>query len=145
MIKFLNGQYEEYKKLPKREQKLILICLILLACLLRATTPAHAKARYVTCPQKYPALIKVPLGDAMVMEFPEKPKHSLPGKNDFDFQYIDKDIGIKSMRAGTKANLFVYLGKRRCAFKLISSTSGSDDIVVVKYPKEETIEAKYVR
>lgn len=106
---------------------------------------ALAKARYITCPQKYPATIKVPLGDAMIMEFPEKPKHSLPGKNDFDFQYIDKDIGIKSLSSGAKANLFVYLGKKRCAFKLKTTSSGSDDIVIVRYPKEKLIEVKYVK
>ena len=104
-----------------------------------------SKARYITCPQKYPATIRVPLGDAMIIEFPEKPKHSLPGKNSFDFQYIDKDIGIKSLKASEKANLFVYLGKRRCAFKLITTKTRSDDIVVIRYPKEKIIEAKYVK
>ena len=106
---------------------------------------AFSKARYITCPEKYPVTIRVPLGDAMIMEFPEKPKHSLPGKNAFDFQYIDKDIGIKSLRSGEKANLFVYLGKKRCAFKLMTTQSHSDDIVIVRYPKEKTVEAKYVK
>lgn len=118
--------------------------IILLGFLLFSTT-ALSKARYITCPQKYPATVRVPFGDAMIMEFPEKPKHSLPGKNDFDFQYIDKDIGIKSLRSGARANLFVYLGKRRCAFKLVTTQGHSDDIVVVRYPKEKTIEAKYVK
>ncbi len=109
------------------------------------TSNAFAKARYITCPQKYPATIRVPLGDAMIMEFPEKAKHSLAGKNSFDFQYIGKDIGIKSLRLGVKANLFVYLGKKRCAFKLITTNQRADDIVVVKYPKEKLIEVKYVK
>ena len=113
--------------------------------LLFFSSQSFAKARYLTCPQKYPQTIRVPLGDAMIMEFPEKPKHSLPGKNAFDFQYIDNDIGIKSLRPGARANLFVYLGKKRCAFKLITTSAHSDDIVVVKYPKEKTIEAKYVK
>ena len=106
---------------------------------------AYGKARYIYCPQKYPQTFRVPFGDAMIMEFPEKPKHSLPGKNTFDFQYIGKDIGIKSLRSGVRANLFVYLGKKRCAFKLITTSSYSDDIVVIKYPKEKTIRAKYVQ
>lgn len=118
--------------------------LIMLSVFLFSIT-AFSKARYITCPQKYPATIRVPLGDAMIMEFPEKPKHSLPGKNTFDFQYIDKDIGIKSLRSGGRANLFVYLGKKRCAFKLITTSTRSDDIVIIRYPKEKTIEVKYVK
>ena len=118
--------------------------LILLSVSLFSVT-AFSKARYITCPQRYPVTIKVPLGDAMIMQFPEKPKHSLAGKNAFDFQYIDKDIGIKSLRGGAKANLFVYLGKKRCAFKLITTSTRSDDIVIIRYPKEKTIEAKYVK
>ena len=105
---------------------------------------AFAKARYVTCPEQYPKTIRVPFNNVMIMQFPEKPKHSLPGKNDFDFQYIDKDIGIKALRQGGQANFFVYLGKKRCAFKLVTTTTYSDDIVVVNYPKEKTVEAKYV-
>lgn len=118
--------------------------LVLFSTLLLSTT-VFAKARYITCPQKYPATIRVPLGDAMIMQFPEKPKHSLPGKNSFDFQYIDKDIGIKSLRFGARANLFIYLNKKRCAFKLITTSSRADDIVIVRYPKEKTVEAKYVQ
>ena len=118
----------------------ITILLIILAFSINA----FSKARYIYCPKKYPKQIRVPLGDAMVMEFPEKPKHSLPGKNAFDFQYIGKDIGIKSLRPNAKANLFIYLGKRRCAFKLITVSNKADDIVVIMYPKEKTIKAKYV-
>jgi hypothetical protein len=109
------------------------------------STGAFAKARYITCPQKYPATIRVPLGDAMIMEFPEKAKHSLAGKNSFDFQYIGKDIGIKSLKSAAKANLFVYLGKKRCAFKLITTGQRADDIVVIRYPKEKLIEVKYAK
>ena len=84
--------------------------IILFGVFLFSTT-TFSKARYITCPQKYPAKIRVPFGDAMIMEFPEKPKHSLPGKNDFDFQYIDKDIGIKSLRSGARANLFCRISR----------------------------------
>lgn len=123
------------------KNKIFILSLLGILC----TNTAFAKARYITCPQKYPATIRVPLGDAMIMEFPEKAKHSLAGKNSFDFQYIGKDIGIKSLRSGAKANLFVYLGKKRCAFKLISTNQSPDDIVVIKYPKEKLIEVKYVK
>ena len=117
---------------------------LLFMIVLSATSTSFGKARYVTCPQKYPATIRVPFANVMIMEFPERPKHSLPGKNTFDFQYIGNDIGIKALKSGGRANLFVYLGKKRCAFKLITTTYSSDDIVVIKYPKEKTIEAKYV-
>lgn len=104
-----------------------------------------AKERKVTCPRKYPQTIRVPFNDVMVLAFPEKPKHSLPGKTDFDFQYIGNDIGIKGLVKEARANMFVYLGKSRCAFKLVSTTGRSDDIVTVRYPKEKTVEVKYVK
>lgn len=115
--------------------------LFLFAC----GNEAIAKARYIQCPVKYPKKIRVPLGDAMIVEFPEKPKHALPGKRSFDFQYIGNDIGIQSLRSGARANLFVYLGKKRCAFKLVTSPSAyADDVVIVTYPKEKSVEVKYV-
>ena len=99
----------------------------------------------MTCPQKHPRVIRVPYANVMILEFPEKPKHSLPGKNVFDFQFIGKDIGIKALQSKGHANFFVYLGKKRCAFKLITTKSRSDDIVIVSYPKQKTVEAKYVK
>ncbi|MBT4762918.1 MAG: hypothetical protein HOO06_14585 [Bdellovibrionaceae bacterium] len=117
-------------------------CFIIL---LLFTSEAYSKARYVFCPQKYPAVIRVPFANVMVMEFPEKPKHSLAGRNSFDFQYIGNDIGIKALTAGGHANLFIYLGKKRCAFKLVTTKSRADDIVVIKYSKEKNIEVNYVQ
>lgn len=118
---------------------------VILSTMLFSWNFCLAKARYITCPEKYPKVIRVPFANVMIMEFPEKPKHSLPGRAAFDFQYIGKDIGIKALTVGGRANLFVYLGKKRCAFKLVTTNSSSDDIVVIKYPKEKTIEAKYVK
>ena len=123
------------------------IAPLLLSALLSIlfTSEAHGKARYVTCPQKYPRTIKIPFGDAMIMEFPQKPKHALPGKQSFDFQYIGKDIGIQSLSAGAKANFFVYLGKVRCAFKLVTKSHNADDLVIIRLPKEKMIEVNYVK
>lgn len=105
----------------------------------------QAKARTIICPENYPQTIRVPFNNVMIMQFPEKPKHSLPGKNNFDFKYINQDIGIKALSPKGQANLFVYLGKKRCAFKLITTSNYSDDIVVIQYPKEKNVEAQYVR
>lgn len=122
-----------------------LIIIITIILFTGATQMAFAKARYIVCPKKYPKIVKVPFGDAMIMEFPEKPKHALPGKRSFDFQYIGNDIAIQSLVAGSRANFYVYLGKRRCAFKLITKTSYADDVVIVTFEKEESVEVKYVR
>ena len=123
-----------------------LIIIITIILFTGATQMAFAKARYIVCPKKYPKTVKVPFGDAMIMEFPEKPKHTLPGKRSFDFQYIGNDIGIQSLALGARANLFVYLGQRRCAFKLRTTRSSrADDVVIITYPKEETIEVKYAK
>jgi len=119
--------------------------LITFLLLIALPSTAFSKARHITCPKKYPRIIKVPLGDAMIMEFPEKPKHALPGKQSFDFQYIGKDIGIQALRPGARANFFVYLGKSRCAFRLVSTSVGADDLVIVKYPRVKTIEVNYAK
>ena len=111
--------------------------------ILLLSTVAHAKARYLNCPVKNPRTVRVPLDDVLIMQFPEKPEHSLAGKNAFDFKYIGSDIGIKSVKPNAKSNLFVYLGKKRCAFRLITVNSKSDDVVVVSYPKEKFVEVKY--
>ena len=122
--------------------KKALVCLILFLWAL----PAFAKkARTLTCPRKYPKTIKVPFNNVMTLEFPEKPKDSLPGNKQFDFKFIANDLAIKSLVPKARANLFVYLGKRKCSFKLVTVYSNADDIVFIKYPKEKIVEAKYVR
>ncbi len=118
---------------------------LIIFIILTTSLSCFAKARYLTCPERFPQTIKVPFGDVMIMEFPEKPKQSLPGKTQFDFQYIGNDIGIKGLQLNATANLFVYLGKKRCAFRLVSTQTKQDDIVVISYPKEKIIEAKYVK
>ena len=111
-----------------------------------STVPAFAKkTRYLTCPHKYPKSIRVPFNDVMTLEFPEKPRDSLPGNNRFDFKFIGNDLAIKSLSLRARANLFVYLGKRKCVFKLITTRKNSDDVVIVRYPKEKVIEVKYVK
>ena len=111
-----------------------------------AVPAANAKKiRSLTCPKKYPAKIYVPFNDVMTIEFPEKPKTSLPGNNKFDFQFINNDLAVKSLSSNGKANLFVYLKNDKCVFKLVTRTKSSDDVVRVKYPKETTIEVEYVR
>lgn len=124
------------------KNKIFLIFLFL--PLISIAAPAAKKTRIVECQAGAPILIKVPLGDVMVLEFPERPNESLPGKREFDFKFVGKDLAIKSLVPGSSANLFVYLNRKRCAFKLATTTMGSDDIVVVQYPREKTIEAKYV-
>ena len=110
------------------------------------TSPAFAKrARSMTCPKKWPGKIYVPFNDVMTIEFPEKPKTSLPGNQNFDFQFIGEDLAIKGLSPKSRANLFVYLRSDKCMFKLITVLGNSDDVVRIKYPKEKTIEVKYVK
>lgn len=119
--------------------------MALLFFLLFKTNGLIAKqARVISCESSLPRIIRVPPGDVMVIEFPERPNESLPGKTDFDFKFIGNDLAIKSLRPGVSTNLFVYLNKRRCSFKIIATSENSDDIVQVEYPKETLIEVKYV-
>lgn len=108
----------------------------------------HALAgssRTIYCSTKSPAIIHIPFNDVMTIEFPEKPKTSLPGNGSFDFKFIDNDLAVKSLVLGARANLFVYLNSDKCVFRLVTSVQGSDEIVKIKYPKEATVEATYVR
>lgn len=107
---------------------------------------AHAgTARTIYCSTKSPATIRVPFNDVMTVEFPEKPKTSLPGNGSFDFKFIDNDLAIKSLVLGAKANLFVYLNSDKCVFRLVTTAQSSDEIVKIRYPKEATVEATYVK
>lgn len=125
---------------------MILAKLLIFIFSLSLVLPAQAKkARTITCPKKWPGTIYVPFNDVMTVEFPEKPRTSLPGNNNFDFKFIDNDLAIKALSVGAKANLFVYLKNDKCVFRLVSQMSGADDVVRVSYPKEKTVEAKYVR
>lgn len=119
--------------------------IILLVSFLSLPTAQAKKVRSLTCPKNYPATIKIPFNDVMTIEFPEKPRTSLPGNNKFDFKFIDNDLAVKSLSSNGSANLFVYLKNDKCVFKLVTRTRGADDVVRVKYPKEKTIEVEYVR
>lgn len=108
--------------------------------------PAHANgSRTVNCSTAKVETISVPYNDVMTIEFPEKPKTSLPGNASFDFKFIDNDLAIKSLSLNAKSNLFVYLKNDKCAFRLITSPSKPDDVVKVKYSKQDTAEVKYVK
>ena len=107
---------------------------------------AHGgSSRTIYCSTKSPATVRVPFNDVMTIEFPEKPKTSLPGNGSFDFKFIDNDLAVKSLVLGAKANLFVYLNRDKCVFRLITTAQSADEIIKIKYPKEATVEANYVR
>jgi hypothetical protein len=77
-----------------------------------------------------------------VLSFPTSPKDVVPGEAGFDFKTIRNDLVIKSMRAGAKTNLIVYLEGRRCTFRISSGVSG-DEILLIRDPKEKNIEVKF--
>ena len=125
-----------------------MIIKIFISFLLLAGMGNHALAgtsRTIYCSTKSPSNIYVPFNDVMTIEFPEKPKTSLPGNGSFDFKFIDNDLAVKSLVPNAKANLFVYLNSDKCVFRIITSMQSADEIVKVKYPKEATVEAKYVK
>lgn len=118
-------------------------CILIISLIITSKVAFARRARVITCFEKSPQTIRVPFNNVMVIEFPEKPMESLPGRSNFDFKFIKNDLAIKGLRLGGSANLFVYLPRRRCSFKLYTTNKKSDDIVKIRYPKESTIEATY--
>ena len=102
----------------------------------------RSKQRLITCDELHSQLVTIPYGRVTVLNFPASPKEVIPGEAGFDFKTIRSDLVIKSLRAGAKTNLLVYLEARRCSFHIVSAATG-DEIVLVRDPKEKTFEVKF--
>lgn len=101
------------------------------------------QARVITCFKKWPQEVRVPINNIVAMEFPDKPGPSTPGTKDFAFTFVKNDIQIKGLVSGGRANYFVYVGGKRCSFKLKATNINSDDIIIVRYPAADSVEVKY--
>ena len=126
--------------------KFITFPLLIVSTILSMKTcvpPVLAKERHVLCSNKQAQYLRVPFNDVMTLRLPDKPNHTVPGKNNFSFQFVENDILIKGQSPQASANYFVYLSGQRCSFRLTTVMGGADDMVFVKYPKEHTFEVRY--
>ncbi|MBL7555109.1 MAG: hypothetical protein JNM24_04740 [Bdellovibrionaceae bacterium] len=107
---------------------------------------AHAKketGKIVPCDENKSRPVIVSMGRITVLNFPVKPKEIVQGESHFDFKQIKNDLVIKPLRTGARTNVVVYLPERRCAFDLRSTTGGSDDLILVRDPKDSQMEVKF--
>lgn len=103
---------------------------------------AVEKEKTIPCDDKRPRTVRVALGRVTVLNFPFRPKDVVPGSNAFDFKQIKNDLVLMALRPGGHTNAVVYLEERRCTFDLITVKSGSDDVLIVKDPKDSQYEVK---
>lgn len=77
------------------------------------------------------------------LSFLEPPKEVVQGDNSFDFKRVQNEIFIKSLSASSKTNVFVFVGKKRCRFDLVTSEYGTDDLLEVREPTENLMEVQF--
>jgi hypothetical protein len=97
----------------------------------------------ILCDDKKPKLIKVTSGRVTVLNFPFKPKEVVLGSQIFDFKQIKNDLVIMATHKSGQTNVVVYLEERRCVFNLVTVSSGGDDILIVKDPKDSQFEVRF--
>lgn len=101
------------------------------------------KAKILICDDSKTQRVSLALGRITILTFPVTPKKIIPGENSFDFQQIKNDLAIKSLRAGAKTNVFVYMAERRCAFDLVTVGGGGDDIIFIRDSKDRQMEVNF--
>lgn len=101
------------------------------------------KEKTLVCDESKTQKVSVSQGRLTILSFPVTPKKILPGENSFDFHQIKNDLAIKSLRAGARTNVFVYMTERRCAFDLVTVAAGGDDIIFIRDPKDRQMEVSY--
>lgn len=101
------------------------------------------KEKVLICDDSKTQRVNLALGRITILTFPVTPKKIIPGENSFDFQQIKNDLAIKALRAGAKTNVFVYMAERRCAFDLVTTPSGGDDIIFIRDPKDRQMEVNF--
>lgn len=77
------------------------------------------------------------------LSFLEAPKEVVQGDNSFDFKRVQNEVFIKALSASSKTNVFVFVGKKRCRFDLVSSEYGTDDLLEVREPTENLMEVQF--
>lgn len=101
------------------------------------------KEKVLICDDSKTQRVNLALGRLTILTFPVAPKKIIPGENSFDFQQIKNDLAIKSLRAGAKTNVFVYMAERRCSFDLVTVGGGGDDIIFIRDPKDRQMEVNF--
>ncbi len=107
------------------------------------TVKAQTKGKTIICDEHRPKQVKINFGRLTVINFPMTPKEILPGEAVFDFKQLKNDLAIKALRPAAKTNIFVYMNERRCSFNLVTVSSGGDDILYVRDPKDQQIEVNF--
>ncbi len=78
-----------------------------------------------------------------VLSFPTKPQKVILGrKNSFGLEYVENDIAISPLSSAASSNLTVYLEGRRYSFKLSTSESRGDEIVLIRDSLERAVKVK---
>jgi hypothetical protein len=128
------------KNLSFRYFALIILCSLFFWAMF---IQAKEIGKTITCDESKPKLVKVNFGRLTVINFPITPKEIMPGENVFDFKQIKTDLAIKALKPNARTNIFVYMHERRCSFNLITVSSGGDDILYVRDPRDQQIEVKF--
>jgi hypothetical protein len=119
-----------------------LLCSLSLTIFAMRYANAVDKEKSIPCDEKHPRVVRVALGRVTVLNFPFRPKDVVPGSNAFDFKQIKNDLIVMGVKSAGHTNAVVYLEGRRCTFDLITVKSGSDDVLIVKDPKDSQYEVK---
>lgn len=77
------------------------------------------------------------------LSFLEAPKEVVPGDSSFDFKRVQNDVFIKALSSSSRTNVFVFVGKKRCRFDLVTSEHGTDDLLEVREPTENVMEVQF--
>lgn len=118
-----------------------LLSILLLGLKSEAVTKA-APLKTVPCTSQK-NIIKVSTKRLTALSFLEPPKEVVPGDSSFDFKRVQNDVFIKALGPLSKTNVFVFVGKKRCRFDLVASESGTDDLLEVREPSENTMEVQF--
>lgn len=118
------------------------LAIVFTVCSVCFSIRCFAKEKTIPCDDKSTRSVKVSYGRITTINFPFKPKEVVPGRLIFDFKQIKNDLLVSSLNTSGRTNVIVYLENRRCAFDLITVSSGGDDILIVKDPKDSQYEVK---
>ena len=88
-------------------------------------------------------IVRVSTKKVTALSFLEAPKDLVPGDGAFDFKRVQNEIFVKALSTNANTNMFVYVGSKRCRFNLITSGQNSDELLEVREPNENVIEAKF--
>ena len=109
------------------------LLLILLCVLLSSEVFAASQARTVKCDETSVITINVKPHVGSRFNFPTKPDDVVFGGSGlFSVKYVKNDVHVSPLSSGVATNMTVYFLGRVCTFKLVSSQSQRDEIVIVK-------------